>query len=976
MASATMKAALRSIDDLLGGGAVAGLSDGELLGRFAADRDESAFAALVARHGPMVLATALGVARDPDEAEDVFQAAFLMLARRAGSIRDGEALAGWLRRVARRAAVRANVQAARRRDRDIRLGPELALRARPEPLGDDEGPAAIRAEVDRLPDALRRPVVLCDLEGLTRPEAARRLGWTEGAVRGRLARARSLLRSRLTRRGLAPPSAFPVFAVPPAWSEAAVRGAIAPAGGPAGALLLASAVARGMILARLRAVAAFALLTLVAGSGIQHFLARSHAVGQAFPPARQLAIPAGLPAPPDDNRDAPAAEGAVTYTGRVVDPRGRPFAGARVYLDYFRLAKGPWFAYPPTPRRRATSGPDGRFRFSVAKAEFHPAQVEPWRRGVVVALAEGFGLGLSDSDEADSDGDRTIRLAPDDAPLTGRVLDLEGRPVAGVSVLCDQIWAPSGPSLTPWVEAGRENGRETLYDLQHRLLKKELRNDAEAGPIRPAVTGPDGRFRLVGIGRERVVALTFEGPTIRTMQARAMTRPGEPVRLPHFFRAKDPLIEVYRPAGADYVASPTRPHEGVVRDKDTGEPIAGVSVESYRFADGGVGNVRNVRATTDALGKFRLVGMPRGLGNEVYVIPPGDRPYFPTRQPLPDAPGLGPIAVEFALKRGVWLRGRLADAATGRPARGSVSYHVAADNPHLADLPGFREINLNGDYTFLTPAEADGTFRVAALPGRGLVVAEAGSQDYLGVNEDAGIEASHYVPQAYRLGDALAEVELPEAGEPAPVDLAFRRARQVAGTVLDPDGRPLGGARAYGLYPVGGWFDLNQDSAFLVRGLRPPRFLSPTDVLASPNVRAAFGRMKQVPPRVLVFRHDARGLAGSVDVRGNEDGPIAARLRPWAVASGRLVDADGQARAGVALRPQIADKPRFGEPAIDHDPRRIVTGPDGRFRLDGLVPGLAYHLYHEDPATGGFTFRFIPVPAAEPGATTDLGDVR
>ncbi len=971
MASVTMKAALRSIDRLFGGGSVAGLPDGELLGRFAGDRDEAAFAALVARHGPMVLATCRAILRDGHDAEDAFQAAFLALARRAGSIREGESLGGWLHRVARRVATRAGIEADRRRGRERRAGAILALRPPSSPPRDDDGPA-LHAEIDRLPESLRRPLILCDLEGLTRAQAAHQLGWTEGAVRGRLARARDRLRARLTRRGLAPSVAFAAPGpVPTAWLDAAARASVGVGEIPAAASLLASAAIRSLAAARLRLVSAVAL-GLVASGGLVAGLARSGPPTPTAPdvPRARPALAAADPVPAAD------PNGTVAYSGRVLDPEGRPYPGARVYLDYFRVAWTPSITYPPSPRSLATSGPDGRFRFAVAKSAF-PPWFEPWRRASVVAVGDGFGPGLSDSDEPDSDGELTVRLAPDDVPLAGRVLDLEGRPIAGLSVRVDLVEAPSGGSLEPWARDGRDNDRETLYELQGKHLKKVIRNDPVAGPIAATTTGPDGRFRVAGVGRERVVHLTIEGPTIRTIQARAMTRGGESVRLPHFFNARSPSVETYHASPADYVASPTRPIEGVVRDKDGGEPVAGASIESYRLADSDTANSRFIRATTDARGRFRLVGMPRGAGNEIYVIPPADRPYFAAKVAIGDAPGLAPLAVEVALKRGIWIEGRLTDEATGRPVAGGVAYHVAAANPRRAEVAGLAEIGLNGDYSFNTRAGPDGRFRVPGLPGRGLVVAESGSADYLAVEaEVVGLEGRDFLPYAWRMGDAFARVDIPDQVDPFPLDLAFQPALRREVTALDPDGKPLAGSRIYGLFPLGGWWDSRNESTVAVHGLRPPRSGGLIGVLAAPSVPAAIGRLKPVRPRVLVLRHDGRKLAGTVDVRGDDPAPLAVKLEPWATAVGRLVDADGRPRPRSALLARTASRSRGGGGEIGHSPARIVTDEDGRFLVDGLVSGLAYRLLAED-ADGLVKYdRPIPVPPARPGATVDLGDVR
>jgi RNA polymerase sigma factor (sigma-70 family) len=186
-------------------GAVGDLTDGELLERFVARRDEGAFEALVERHGPMVLRVCRGVLADRHDAQDAFQATFLVLVRRAGSVRKRDSVASWLFGVAGRVAARARADAARRR-RHEREAAEMSTRSdggegedRPDP-----GPV-LREEVARLPEKYREAVVLCYLEGHTYEAAARRLGRPVGTIKVRLSRARDLLRCRLARRGLGLP---------------------------------------------------------------------------------------------------------------------------------------------------------------------------------------------------------------------------------------------------------------------------------------------------------------------------------------------------------------------------------------------------------------------------------------------------------------------------------------------------------------------------------------------------------------------------------------------------------------------------------------------------------------------------------------------------------------------------------------------------------------------------------------------------
>jgi RNA polymerase sigma factor (sigma-70 family) len=179
----------------------AGQSDAQLLEGYIARRDPAAFEALVRRHGPMVFGVCRRLLRDPHDAEDAFQATFLVLVRKAASVVPRAMLANWLYGVAHTTALRARVADARRR---ARVKPTSDV-PEPEPVSPDRSPdlrPLLDAELALLPEKYRTPVVLCDLEGKTRKEAARQLRWPEGTLSSRLARARALLARRLARRGL------------------------------------------------------------------------------------------------------------------------------------------------------------------------------------------------------------------------------------------------------------------------------------------------------------------------------------------------------------------------------------------------------------------------------------------------------------------------------------------------------------------------------------------------------------------------------------------------------------------------------------------------------------------------------------------------------------------------------------------------------------------------------------------------------
>ncbi len=191
----------RDLGRLFDGQSIVGLDEVQLLDRFVDRRDERAFAALVSRHGPMVLGVCRRLLADPLDVEDAFQATFLIFVRRAGSIRSRDRLATWLFGVARKVAQRARTDVARRKARETSGVEFVAIVS---DRVDRELNQALFEEIDRLPDSLRLPVLLCCVEGLSYDEAASQLKSTAPAVRGRLARGRERLRDRLARRGFAP----------------------------------------------------------------------------------------------------------------------------------------------------------------------------------------------------------------------------------------------------------------------------------------------------------------------------------------------------------------------------------------------------------------------------------------------------------------------------------------------------------------------------------------------------------------------------------------------------------------------------------------------------------------------------------------------------------------------------------------------------------------------------------------------------
>jgi RNA polymerase sigma factor (sigma-70 family) len=292
-----------------------GVSDAELLRRFAASREEPAFELLVWRHGAMVQRVCRGILRDSAAAEDAFQAAFIALASKASAVARHPSPAAWLYRVACHVALNARSGEARRKAREAARAPAPDAPAADVVAETAEQAAILHAEVNRLAARYRVPVVLCYLEGNTHEEAARRLGWPKGTVSGRLARARDLLKNRLIRRGVTPP-ALGLAVLQGSSADAALSGELAaqtvrattgfvagsastPAASAA-ACRLAKGVIHTMLVAKLRTVAA--------ALG----LAACVVVGAYLPPGKGPAVAvAALADEPRTDERAPAKASGV-----------------------------------------------------------------------------------------------------------------------------------------------------------------------------------------------------------------------------------------------------------------------------------------------------------------------------------------------------------------------------------------------------------------------------------------------------------------------------------------------------------------------------------------------------------------------------------------------------------------------------------------------------------------------------------------
>jgi RNA polymerase sigma factor (sigma-70 family) len=689
-------------------------SDRQVLDCFCERRDEASFSTLVARHGSMVLRVCRRVLQHEQDAEDAYQAVFLVLANRGASIRKRDSLAAWLHGVSYRIALKAKRSAARRQKHECRL-PAASGAPCSSPSWHDVQ-LVLDEEIQRLPTVFRAAFVLCVVEGMTGPRAAAELGIPPGTVASRVARARQIIRARLSRRGIQLGALLAALSVAEAAECAlpvslACKVLLSPANAtiPARVTELSSSLMREMILAQVKA-ASLTLFAIAAALGLGYAaLVQARSQKPAF---TQSPVLGQRVVEPQGSRTASAPkeeEEQILFSGRVVDPEGKPGAGANIYMTFAMSA------HEPQPSALlATSNSEGQFQFKASKAKFGEHAT------VVAATAPGYAIGWTTILANDDKTRLTIRLAKDDAPIDGHIVDLEGRPVVGAALGLVQIRAASDDNLGPWLEACKNK-----ENLSLQLESKYLKRYTSAVPL-TAYTDSTGHVRIPGLGAKRVALLQLEGASVVTQQLSVVTRPGELFEVTQ--RESNPQQHepgestVYHGASFRLAAAPCKPIVGVVRDKDTGKPLAGFEVRAhgYEHKPGLILGPYLAHTTTDEQGRFHLNGVAKRAGNFLAVLPNRELPYCSVKVAAPDTPGLDPVTVDVDVKRGVWIEGRVVDKESGKPVKAMVEYFSLWKNPSLRDYSGF-----DGVVLFLfqfVETKPDGSYRIAGLPGPGFIV--------------------------------------------------------------------------------------------------------------------------------------------------------------------------------------------------------------------------------------------------------------
>ena len=919
-------------------------TDAQLLERFrdrGGEAAELSFTLLIERHGPMVLRTCRAILRDEQDVQDAFQAVFLVLVHKAGSLWVEDSLGPWLHAVSLRVAISARDSLIRRRMHERRAAERT-------PQASDEGREAgdlapvIHEEVGRLPDGYRRAVVLCDLEGLSHEEAARRLGWPIGTLKSRQARGRDKLRARLTRRGLAPTvtgfatllaterasasAALPLRLVD---STSRIAALVARNQGAAGmisttAIVLTRGVLHAMFLNRLK-IAASVLFAISLTSAAAAWSLRAESGAEPAPTPTPTPAPVAVAAagsPPVGGlrpADPPEAEShSRVYTVEARDlATDSPMADVKITLKIRpRNGNGPKLA--------ATTDASGTARFT-------PSLEEEVQYAFVTADREGFvplAIRWDYKESSPKAPDRFLFQMEKGTSIGGHVLDQHGRPVGGATVV---VRASKGYPRSPqWIAHG---------DVSTKA-------DAEGRWSFPNVPGQGANFSLSAYHH-------------LCLGDRGSYHP-EPFKPEAALRDRSAVLTLDRGTLV----------QGTVVAPD-GKPVPDAEVV-YGSSTRSVFN-RIPALKTDAQGKFEL-GIKPGVATSLTILKPG---YSPVRQPL--RVGTVPQQLTATLPPGRTIRGRLIDRA-GKPLRGRLDVtswrgSETLQKELLTDADGrfvwndapddevaFRvqasgygakdDVVLGlGEHTIVLDRETSikgmvvdaGTGRPIPRFSMTMATVNAPGQDRIwqrGFDLDDKVKKTpgefEYLldlPAHQYLLRVQAEGYLPTdsglfSAEGGTLPLTFRltKAAPIQGTVLNADGSPTRGGTIF-LVPADDHFRLlNGDADQNNRKRLIQARISPDGRFSLPPQRDAYVLVVPVETGIAVVP--------SAELRGDHT----IQLKPWARVSGTL-KIDGKPAVDSECYVLI-DEATHSEDGPYLDVRsHFKTDSNGRFEIARLMPG-------------------------------------
>lgn len=638
----------------------------------------------------------------------------------------------------------------------------------------------------------------------------------------------------------------------------------------------------------------------------------------------------------------------IVVRGRVLMPDGRSAAGTELYWSTF-----------DTPEPCAVADDDGQFRVSVAAGELSAASMPLY----LLAHKAGFGIDWFSPERGENLSDITLRLV-EDRTIRGRVIDTEGRPVAGARIAVHGVLASNGGGLDAFLTAWKHDWRDAFVKLDHALY-------APLGSLLGGVTDADGHVELRGVGAERVAEVDVEAAGRVVVQLLVATRDGfDPTpyntqavnSYPLPFRRASLIPQLAGPR-FEHVAETEWVIRGTVFTAPDRHPVVGARVEA-----GGGSWGANASTVTDDTGRYELHGLPRNEPTLLCVRPSATTGLLSRSMEVSAAPGQLAVDLDVELKPGIVVEGRVYDRVSGQGVRGAVAF-VPLPGNRYAGQPGYDGFQYS---RLRQQAGTEGEFRLLVIPGPGVLTAQVyGGGPRIGgsvvttyrlakLSEedrqricptfDGGLQLFAAVDGSLEnLENAAKVIDLPIGSGPVRCDLTVDPGKAVRLSLEDDAGRPLNDALVAGVSESCPTYRVIE-SSLAVCGLGTDR-----------------------PRRVCVL-HPERHLAASLTLTGEEQGPVKVRLGAAASVTGRALDASGEPLAGAKVlinysRPNANEIDR----CLSLECPRLKTDDQGRFEAADIVPGERFSLdFRQGPAY--FRVGLEDEYQLEPGQKLELGD--
>ncbi len=618
-----------------------------------------------------------------------------------------------------------------------------------------------------------------------------------------------------------------------------------------------------------------------------------------------------------------------TITGKVVDPNGKPVAGAEIVhlpIDGVSTVVG-------------KSAADGTFQVTVPMNSPHGSHLFP--------RVDGWAPNTYLMPATNTPAEITFKLIKD-TPIKGRVIDTQGKPVVGALIVVRHISGYANDSidgfLTAWQKRQPDSGGPgSKWTVSFRSW--EDRKPPKTRGVYAASTDNDGRFAIANVGSERLVRLHIRGPGIAEDEVMVVTRAGfdpepynkatrEKIRSPYSELGYHPMLHAPQ---TNIVAEAEKPIRGVVKEIATGKPRVGVKVtlreqRSKRLPD--------VTATTDSAGRFVIHGANKTSKYVLVVHRDPNAGLIGRSVTVPDTPAYEPVVADIDVGKGIILTGRVLDASTGKPIPGFACVGVLSDNTFVKK-PEFDSVDC---YDFAN-TDKDGVYRTVVPPGPVLLMggptpdAKLGAKVYfmyeqLRTDPDYPDYFSKELSGFHSPGGATTVMQgqwckvlklKPEQKE-MKLDIVLKRASTFTIKVQNADGKPANNLLAAGTTSQNWMYPNKCDGdSCLIYGLDGKK------------------------PRVVAICDLKRHEAAVVTITGTEKSPFVAKLQPTATVKGVLVNAAGKPIPHVAVIVSFKDR-AVGEVnnAFHGDARdagAIETNERGEFTVPDVVAGQKFSVF-------------------------------